>query len=348
MTNRKSLFVRVAAVAAIILFGIAASPSYAQDQMKPVADQLAAAFDYYTQADFEKGIDLSNKLLKRPDLQAKDSAAIYSILSMCNYALGQDYVNKSVGYLEDIVKIDPCIIQLPNDFWPQELRDRWYKILEAKSMLTCPEGEKVKTIAIMQFDNYSVGDYQEQLGYISKGLADMFASDFSKFSSIKVIERDKINSILSELELQKSGKVDQATAVKAGKLLGANIMVFGSITQLDPRNMRMVVRAVNVETSEIITSVDKEGKPDYFKVEKELVEELANKLDVKFDEKTKDLLKAGGTDSEDATTLYSRGLDYADKYDYKNAYDSFKKAYDLDTTFAEAKHKMEIYKPLAG
>jgi TolB-like protein len=347
MTIHKITFVRVVAAAMIVL-AMATPLGFAQNQMKPVAEQLATAFDHYTQADFEKGIDLANQLLQRQDLLAKDSAAIFSILSMCNYALGQDFINKSISYLEHIVRIDPCIIHLPHEFWPQELRDRWFRILQANAMLTCPEGEKIRTIAIMEFDNFSVGEYQEQLGYISKGLADFFASDFAKFSAIKVVERDKINAILSELELQKSDKVDQATAVKAGKMLGATIMVFGSITQLDARSMRMVVRAVDVETSEIITSVDREGKPDYFKMEKELVEELAKKLDVKFDESTKDLLKAGGTESVDATTLYSRGLDFADKYDYKNAYESFRKAFDLDNSFAEAKRKMEIYKPLAG
>jgi hypothetical protein len=36
-----------------------------------------------------------------------------------------------------------------------------------------------------------------------------------------------------------------------------------------------------------------------------------------------------------------------DRYDYKKAYEFFKKAYDLDKNFVEAKRKMEIYQPLA-
>jgi len=313
-----------------------------------IAENLALAFEYYSQADFEKGIEIGTGLLARSDLEAKDSVAIYSIVSMCNYALGQEYINKSFSMIDKIIAIDPCVIALPHDFWPQQLRDHWYSVLKTNNKLICPDDKKIKTIAIMEFDNYSVGEYQEKLGFISKGLADFFASDFDKFSALKVIERDKINSIISEIELQQSGKVDQASAVKVGKVLGATIMVFGSMTQLDGKTMRMVVRAVDVETSEIIATVDKEGKPDYFKIEKELVEELAKKLDIKFDEKTKDLLKAGGSESFDAASLYSQGLDYADKYDYKKAYESFKKAFGLDSSFAEAKRKMEIYKPLAG
>ena len=83
-------------------------------------------------------------------------------------------------------------------------------------------------------------------------------------------------------------------------------------------------------------------------MEKELVGELAKQLDIQVSDQTKSLLIEGGTESLDATTVYSKGLDYMDKYDYKNAYECFKKAYGLDKTFAEAKRKMEIYRPLAG
>ncbi len=163
-----------------------------------------------------------------------------------------------------------------------------------------------------------------------------------------VVERDKIEFVLKELELQKSGAVDQATAVQVGKVVGAQVMVFGSITQMDSKSTRMVVRAVNVETSEIIASVDKEGKPEYSKMEKQLVEELAGKFEAAVDDSTKALLQEGGTESYDATTCYAKGLEYMDRYDYDKAYEYFKKAYEMDPQFAEAKRKMEIYQPLAS
>ena len=64
-----------------------------------------------------------------------------------------------------------------------------------------------------------------------------------------------------------------------------------------------------------------------------------------------DIMKAidqGGTESLDATTYYSLGLEYMDRYDYKNAYASFKKAFELDSSFVEAKRKMDVYRPLVG
>ncbi len=320
-----------------------------QEQV-PVADRLVEALNHYAELDFDKGLEVAGGLLNRDNLTAKDSVAILETMSIITYAKGEDYLRQSIEYLERISKIGPCVMHLPQEIWPRELRDNWYKLLKEMNKLSCDKsGETdITTIAIMEFDNHSIGEYQEKLGHLAKGLADFFEHDFSKISSLKVVERDKIDFILKEIELQQSGGVDVATAVKVGKILGAQLMVFGSITQLDDNNTRMVVRAVKVETSEIIASVDKEGKPEYSKMEKELVKELAGKLDIQLSDEISTMIELGGTESLDATTLYSMGLEYMDRYDYKGAYEHFKKAYELDNEFTEAKRKMEIYRPLVG
>ncbi len=330
----------------IMCLGAAAA---AQDAV-PVADKLAEALQHYTNLEPEKGIAIAKDQLTRPDLRPADSIAIYEVLSIITYVMGRDYFTESFQYLDQISKIGPCKVLLPHDIWPAELRNKWFEILNSTNSLSCNISSKPgqKTVAVMEFDNFSIGEYQEKLGPIGKGLADFFEHDFSKISDIAVVERDKINFVLKELELQKSGAVDQATAVKVGKLLGAQFMIFGSITQLDDKNTRMVVRVVSVETSEIVASVDKEGKPEYSKMEKALVEELAAKMDVKVSDETKSIIQEGGTGDASATTFYAKGLEYMDLYDYTKAYEYFKKAYDLDNQFAEAKRKMEIYEPLVG
>ena len=323
--------------------------SVAVAQETTVADKLAEALNAYNDLEYDRGLEVAKELFARDNLTAHDSVAIYEVMSIITYAKGETYLEKAFTYLDKISTIGPCVMPLPHDIWPQELRDKWYKLLRAKNALTCDQPKSdIKTIAIMKFDNHSTGEYQEELGLLSKGLADFFAYDFAKISDFKVVERDKIDYVLKEIELQQSGQVDRSTAVEVGKLLGAQYMVFGSITQLDARSTRMIVRVVSVETSEIIASVDKEGKPEYSKMEKELVAELAEKLDVQLSDETLGLLKEGGTESHDATTFYSMALEYQDQYDYKNAYEYFKKAYELDNDFLEAKRKMEIYRPLAG
>ena len=318
-------------------------------QAVTVADRLAEALNLYNDLEFDAGLKIADDLLIRPDLTSHDSVAIYEVLSIITYAKGEAYLQEALGYLNRISTIGPCMMPMPRDIWPRELRDRWYQFLKEKDQLICDKpSEDIHTIAIMPFDNFSTGEYQEKLGALGKGLADFFAYDFGKISAFTVVERDKIEFIMKEIELQKSGAVDRASAVQVGKILGAKYMVFGSITQLDRRSTRMVVRVVSVETSEIITQADREGSPQYSKMEKELVQEISESLDVDLTEETVELINQGGTESLDATSHYAMGLDYMDKYDYKKAYEHFKTAYELDNSFVEAKRKMEIYRPLAG
>ena len=318
-------------------------------QEATVADRLAEALDFYNDLEYDAGLKVADDLMKRTDLTSHDSVAIYEVLSIITYAKGEAYLQESLGYLNKISTIGPCIVPMPRDIWPQELRDRWYQFLKDKDQLVRDkEVSDITTIAIMPFDNFSTGEYQEKLGALGKGLADFFSYDFAKISTFTVVERDKIEFIMKEIELQKSGAVDRATAVQVGKILGAKYMVFGSITQIDHRNTRMVVRVVSVEASESVAQADREGRPKYSKMEKELVQEIAGKLDVKLAKETVELIEQGGTESLDATTHYALGLDYMDKYDYKQAYEHFKTAYELDNSFVEAQRKMEIYRPLAG
>ncbi len=347
MTSHYSILKKFSIIALVLLCaGVLPNFAKAQDD---VADSLSKAIQFYSELEFEKGIALVQNILDRPDLTKKDSAAGLATLSMLTYGKGQDYIRKSYEYLDQIADLGPCIINLPQNFWPQQLRDQWYKILYGKNMMTCQEDNSerpLKTVAVMEFDNYSMEKYRQKLGYLAKGLADFFEADFSKISDLKVVERDKVDFILKELELTKSGMVLTSDAVRVGKLLGAQIMIFGSLMQTDDNDARMLVKAVNVETSEIMAYVEKEGKPDYFKMEKEMVKELADRLDLVLNDHTRSMLEKSGTESQDAASLYSQGLYYMDQYNYAKAYDFFKKAYEKDNSFEEAKEKMEVYRPL--
>ncbi len=335
-------------VVAGLLVMLCASPVSAQGA-SPVAEQLAKAIELYGELKFDEGLQLATDILESGDLARKDSMAVFAVMSMLTHAKGQQYINRSYEFLDRMAELGPCLIHLPYEFWPKRLRDRWYHVAKERDALTCPEENDgtIKTIAIMEFDNYSIGEYLEKLGHLTKGLAESFERDFSKISDLKVVERDKVDFLLKEIELSAAGMIDQSTAVRVGKLLGAQIMVFGNITQLDSKTAKMLVKAVKVETSEILATVEREGKPEYFKMQDELVEDLAKQLGITLNAETKALLDDSGTESADAAMLYSQGLYYMDQYDYKKAYEYFKKAYEADETFEEAKHKMEIYRPLA-
>ncbi len=348
--NRKRILSVSAVVLSVVLAGFSGSHSFSPPTGVELSGELAKAVDLYLDGEFDAGLKITDGLLAKTGLTANDTIAIYEVKSIITYAKGYKYKLKSFEYLKEISGIGHCLINLPRELWPTELRDQWYKLCNEKNLLVCPDdsGPKVKTIAIMEFDNFSVGEYKEELGDLSKGLADFFEYDFSKFSDIKVVERDKLEYILQELKLVEEGKVDQASAVKVGKMLGAQMMVFGSISQIDKNSARMVVRVVDVETSEIISTADREGKPNFVGMEKELVKDIAGQLDIMITDETEAAIKESATEDMSAARLYSLGLKYIDRYEYKKAYEHFKMAYEKDNSFSEAKKKMEIYKPLIG
>ena len=348
MKQKRSLTAFLCVTCLVISLLGATASSVAAQESETIAVRLAEAMDLYTIGQTSDGLKITQDLLAQDYLTSVDSIAVYEVMSLLTYSKGRDYMNLAADYLKKISAIGPCLIRLPREIWPSELRDAWNSLQYGSASFVCAQdgGTDVKSIAFMEFDNNSVGKYQENLGPLSKGLAELFAHYFRNISSFTVIERDKINIVLKELELQKSGAVDRSTAVKVGKIIGARYMVFGSIMQLDDKNAITLVRVVDVETSEIIESLDKEGKPHFVKAVRELVEELSNKLDVQLTDEIKQLIQKEGTDSDNAATLYSKGLEYMDQYEYESAYEYFKLAYEMDNDFAEAKRKMDLYRPL--
>jgi len=107
------------------------------------------------------------------------------------------------------------------------------------------------TVAILSFNNGSFGKDAKDYDGLSKGIPDFLITDMSSNPDIRVIERDQVQKLVDEQKLAAGGQVDKETAVRVGKLLGAQHMIFG-VYMTDPKgNFRIDARAVNVETGEI-------------------------------------------------------------------------------------------------
>jgi TolB-like protein len=106
------------------------------------------------------------------------------------------------------------------------------------------------TVAVMYFTNSALvnhSDYEP----LSKGIAEMLITELAASPALQVVERDRLQKLLEEQDLHSTGKVDKETAVQLGKILGARHMLMGGFV-IDPRqNMRLDLRAVDVETSRV-------------------------------------------------------------------------------------------------
>ncbi|MEZ4265404.1 MAG: CsgG/HfaB family protein [Myxococcota bacterium] len=178
------------------------------------------------------------------------------------------------------------------------------------------------TVAVLYFD-YS-GE-NEEMAVLRKGLAQMLVSDLSGLAGIRVVERERLEEVLAELELQKSRKIDQSTAAKIGKLLGAKYLVLGAYFEL-MGTLRADARVVEVETGRVIRSFGFHGKPgDFLELEQKLGvsvgEVLTSRADVKpqpEDARRTAAAKRPKAPKRLATKTalrYSRALDAKDKGD---------------------------------
>jgi curli biogenesis system outer membrane secretion channel CsgG len=117
------------------------------------------------------------------------------------------------------------------------------------------------SIAVLYFTNAALVD-GASYAPLSKGLAEMLITELAQNTKLDVVERDRLQAVIEEQNLQKTDRVDQATAVKLGKTLGARHLLMGSFV-IDPaRNLRIDVRAVNTETSRIDYVESVSGKAD--------------------------------------------------------------------------------------
>ncbi len=106
------------------------------------------------------------------------------------------------------------------------------------------------TLAVLYMTNGALVD-NASYAPLSKGMAEMLITELAQNGAVRVVERDRLQTLIEEQNLQGSDRVDKETAVKLGKILGAKHMLMGSFV-IDPKqNMRIDVRAVNTETSAI-------------------------------------------------------------------------------------------------
>lgn len=77
-------------------------------------------------------------------------------------------------------------------------------------------------------------EYEAAEGFeteLGRGVSDVFATEAFRSGRFIVTERDQLAAVLREQDLATSGRVDPATAAEAGRILGAEVLVLGSVTE---------------------------------------------------------------------------------------------------------------------
>jgi len=136
--------------------------------------------------------------------------------------------------------------------------------------------DKPKRVAIISFDNSS--GKMSEYGDLGGPLRDMLTTDLKEVKNLTMVDRQALEKLLTEQNLNNSKNFDQATATRLGKLLGAEVIITGTYFEFFG-SLRVDAKFINVETGEIAFSVGVDGaREKFFELKNSLANLMINKL----------------------------------------------------------------------
>lgn len=194
------------------------------------------------------------------------------------------------------------------------------------------------TVAVLYFQNMGS---KRGLDPLQKGLTDMLITDLSKVERLTVIERVQMQKMMEEMGLGMTGLVDEETAPRVGKLLGASTLIKG--TYLDMTNYGFRVDAGLIKTKQrTIQTHHIEGKLlELFDLEKDLVFDIIDKMGISLTQAERDAIEVIPTENILAFMAYCRGLDFEDRGMFNEAANQYQEAVKLDPHFNQAQENLD-------
>lgn len=197
-------------------------------------------------------------------------------------------------------------------------------------------GEDLPTVAVFDFTGFMLGEAGNSVN-LGKAVSAMLISEFTDRPGMRVIERQKLNDLLTEQKLALSGRVDESSAVEVGKLLGAQYVFYGQVSSIAD-NLRMDIRAVDVETSKVVSVLKKMDKTaELLGVVVWMADEFSKELELQppSERPTIQSIPVG------ATIEFSRGVDFEDRGDTAKAIEHYRKTLEIYPNHRDAKKALE-------
>jgi len=216
----------------------------------------------------------------------------------------------------------------------QQMQDEMRTLLLQETQLT-EERIQPGKIAVFPFRLITGNADYSSLG---RGLAEMIITDLSQVKKIELIERERIQSLLDEMALGQTGLVDEKTAPKFGKLLGAGKMVHGSFSIPDEDNITLDAAFWDIQNKHFPTFTSQnDALGNLFKLEKDIVFKVIDNMGIQLTMEEKQNIQRIPTKNMQAFMAYSKGLEEKDKGNFNASFEQFNAAATIDPGFSEAK-----------
>jgi len=199
-----------------------------------------------------------------------------------------------------------------------------------------PSADDLPTVAVMDFTGFMLGESGNSAP-VGKAVSSMLVTELTQRDGMRVIERSRLKEILEEQRLALSGRVDESTAIEVGEMLGVQYMVFGQVTSVMSQ-MRLDMRAVNVETSEVL---EVQKLSDDANQLLSLVVRMADLFTAKLELDPPSARPEVDEIPVQATIHFSRGVDFEDQGETERAIEMYEKTLEIHPDHRGAQKALE-------
>jgi len=134
--------------------------------------------------------------------------------------------------------------------------NRTFKVFATLALVAAPlaaqSNANAPVVTVLSFNNSSVGAGAKDWDGMGTGIMDLLITDLASGTKVRVVDRERVNKLLEEQNLTKAGAIDAQTAVRLGKILGAQYMITGGFMSTG-KQMVLTARAISVESSQILS-----------------------------------------------------------------------------------------------
>ncbi|MFZ5571510.1 MAG: tetratricopeptide repeat protein [Thermodesulfobacteriota bacterium] len=192
-------------------------------------------------------------------------------------------------------------------------------------------GQSPNTVAVCYYKDLSPDN---RLRSLQKGLAAMVITDLSKIKSLKVVERVRLQALMQEMKLGQTGVVDQGSAPRVGKLLGAGTLVTGGMSEGIQISTSLASAIEGKVKGTTTATVPQEA---FFDIPKQIVMDTAKMMDIRLTPEETRAIGTPHTTNFKALMYYGDALDAMDAGNWAKAKNLFAMALQEDPKFDMAR-----------
>jgi tetratricopeptide (TPR) repeat protein len=173
------------------------------------------------------------------------------------------------------------------------------------------------------------------LSPLGTAIAELLTTDLAQTDRLRVLERVQVQALLGEIELSESGRVDPATAVRSGRILGAGNIVQGRVeSNQGALTLQAAVVLVPSPPQATFTPVREEDVlARLFDMEKRLALALYERMGIQLTAAERERITRHATQNVQALLAFGMGLEAADAGDHAAAAGHFARALAEDPAF---------------